>query len=448
MTRVIHPTSNLQSVAEQGAFLLNRGKGIYVYDAEGKEYIEGLSGLWCTALGYGNEELVETAAQQMRDFSFAHMFGGKSHTPGEELANQLSEMVPVKNGQVFFGNSGSDCNDTHVKLLRYYYQAIGKPEKRKIISRERAYHGITMAAACLTGIPGNHAHFDLPFDALGILRTDCPHYYRNALPGESEAEFVDRLANNLEQMILDEGPETIAAFIAEPVNGAGGVVVPPEGYFARVQALLKKYDILFLDDEVITGFGRTGQAFGADTFDLQPDMMSLAKALSSAYVPISAAVVRGDIFEAIKQTPGVFGHGYTYSGHPVACAVASKTLEIYQRDNLFAQAAENGAYLQQALARFKDHPLVGEVRGIGLMAGLELVANKATKQPFDGGAISIYCQTRCQEHGLITRAIYGNTMALCPPLIITRQQIDEMLDRLEIGLNQTLDFAAKAQLLG
>ena len=408
MSHILFPNTNLKTVREQGEFVLSRGRGVYVYDQYGREYIEGLSGLWCTALGYGNEEIAETAAEQMRTFSYGHMFGGKCHQPGIALADKLAEMVPIDNARVFFGNSGSDANDTHLKLLRYYYNAIGKPEKRKIITRDRAYHGVTIAAAALTGLPPYHTHFDLPFDALGILRVDCPHYYRNAEPGESETDFADRLAADLERLIIEERPETIGAFIAEPINGAGGVVVPPIGYFERIQSILARHDILFLDDEVITGFGRTGNRFGTDTFNLKPQMMTLAKALSSAYVPISASVIPGFMHEAIIEQSdqvGVFGHGYTYSGHPVAAAVALKVLEIYERDNIFAHAATVGDYLQYKLRKFNDHPLVGEVRGVGLIAAVELVANKSSGQAFAGGAVGKYCNDRCQTNGLIIRAL-------------------------------------------
>lgn len=448
MNQILFPTSNLKDVRDNGEFILNSGKGIYVYDEAGKEYIEGLAGLWCTSLGYGNEELAETAAEQMRTFSYGHMFGGKCHHPGLVLADKLAQIVPIDDARIFFGNSGSDANDSHLKLLRYYFNAIGKPEKRKIISRDRAYHGVTIAAASLTGLQTTHAHFDLPFDALGVLRTDCPHYYRNAEPGESESQFVDRLAANLERLIIDEGPDTIAAFIAEPVNGAGGVVVPPEGYFDRVQALLRKYDILFLDDEVITGFGRTGQVFGADTFDLNPQMMTLAKGLSSAYIPISASIIPGSMHDAIVEqsaSVGVFGHGYTYSGHPVAAAVAHKVIEIYERDGIYDNAARVGAYFQEKLGEFSDHPLVGEVRGVGLMAAVELVANKSSKQAFADGAVGQYCTARCQDNGLIIRPL-GNSIAFCPPLIITELQVDELIQRFSSALDATTAYVDSEEL--
>jgi 4-aminobutyrate--pyruvate transaminase len=339
---------------------------------------------------------------------------------------------------VFFGNSGSDANDSQIKLLRYYFNAIGKPGKRKIITRERAYHGVTVAAGSLTSLPANLAHFDPPLEALGILRTDHPHYYRGARGGESEAEFVERITGNLEKLILEEGPETIAAFIAEPVTGASGVIVPPVGYYEKVQAILDRYDILFWADEVITGFGRTGRVFGCESMHIEaPAMMSFAKQLSSAYYPISASVIRGDLYQAMvapSAEVGVFGHGFTYSGHPVACAAALKTLEIYERDGLYANAAAQGDYLQQRLAEFADIEAVGEVRGKGLIAAVELVEDRASKAP--AVELAKKATAAAQENGLIVRNVAGNALAVCPPLIITRDQVDELVDKFRRAIEQ------------
>ena len=360
-------------------------------------------------------------------------------------------MIPMDDAVISFGNSGSDANDTQIKLLRYYHQAIGKPECRKIISRDRSYHGVTVAAASLTGLPVTQNHFDLPVDALGILRTDHPHYYRGKLSGESEEQFVERIVGNLEKLIIDEGPDTIAAFIAEPITGASGVIVPPQGYYQKVQAVLDRYDIMFWADEVITGFGRTGNDFGCTTMGIEaPDMMSFAKQLSSAYMPISAAAIRRDVYEAmIEQSAnaGAFGHGYTYSGHPVACAVANKALEIYQRDQIFEKAAVTGDYLQQRIREFADHPLVGEVRGSGLAGAIELVANKQTGKPFANGAVGAYAQKAAQDQGLLIRAVAGSSLGICPPLIITTQQIDEMIEKLAVALDNSLDYCTQEQLL-
>ena len=440
MSAVIYPTTNFKATEQ---LVIDRGEGIYVYDKDGKQYLEGMAGLWCTSLGYGNQEIIAASNEQMKKMSFTHMFGGKTHQVGIDLANRLAEMVPVENAKVFFGNSGSDANDTHIKLLRYYFNALGKPEKRKIITRERAYHGVTVAAGSLTSLPANLTHFDSPIDALGILRTDHPHYYRGANNGESEAEFVNRITNNLEQLIVREGPETIAAFIAEPITGASGVIVPPAGYYEKVQTILQRYNILFWADEVITGFGRTGNDFGCTTMNIkQPDMMTLAKQMSSAYYPISASIIRGELYEAMVELSskvGVFGHGYTYSGHPVGCAIALKVLEIYQRDNIFKTAASTGDYLQRRLNVFSDHPLVGEVRGKGMIAALELVANKTTKAAFTDGSVGAKAVLACQHNGLIVRAVAGNSLALCPPLITTEAQVDEIMEKLGKALDSTLE---------
>lgn len=447
MTAMIYPTSNL---AEKDKFDIVRGEGVYVYDAKNVRYIEGMSGLWCTALGYGNKELITAISDQLHQLSFSHLFGGKTHGPGVALANKIASMVPIKDAKVFFGNSGSDANDTHYKMLRYYFNAIGKPEKRKIITRERAYHGVTVASGSLTSLPVNITHFDAPLDALNILRTDSPHYFNSRLPNESESQFVNRIVDNLEQLILREGPETIAAMIVEPITGASGVIVPPEGYYEKVQKLLHKYDILLWADEVITAFGRTGNDFGCTTMGIKPDLMTFAKQLSSAYFPISAAVIPGFMYDAmIEQSAanGVFGHGYTYSGHPVGCAAALKTLEIFDRDSIFEKAAAAGDYLHQQLKPFETHPLVGEIRGKGLIAAIELVPNKGTDERFADGKVGAFAQAACQRYGLIVRAVAGNSIALCPPLIITHAQIDEIIKILEKALADTLVFAKNTGLL-
>ena len=448
MSTIIYPTTNFKATE---TLTIERGEGAYVYDDKGNQYIEGMAGLWCTSLGYGNQELIEASNEQMQKLSYSHMFGGKTHQVGMDLSDKLSAMVPVKDSKIFFGNSGSDANDSHVKMLRYYFNAIGKPEKFKIIARERSYHGVTVAAASLTGLPINQNHFDLPIDALGILRTDAPHYYRGKKDGESEEQFVDRIVGNLEKLILEEGADTIAAFIAEPITGASGVIVPPKGYYEKVQALLNKHNILFWADEVITGFGRTGNAFGSDTMGIEsPDMMTLAKQLSSAYMPISASVIRGDMYDAmVDQTAqsGVFGHGYTYSSHPVACAVSLKTLEIYERDDIFGHAATIGEYMQSEMQKFKDHPLVGEIRGRGMIGAIELVANKQTGQAFSDPSVGYFLTQACQDHGLIIRVVAGFSAAFCPPLIINKAQVDEIIMKFGKALDDTLAYVSKQNLL-
>ncbi len=438
---LIHPYTNLDTHRSEGPTILESGKGIYVYDTDGKQYIEGMAGLWCTSLGYGNEELIETAREQLSKLSFTHLFGGKSHDPAIALAEKLKEISPAPASKIFFTCSGSEANDTQIKLAWYYNNARGLPEKKKIISRQRGYHGVTIATASLTGLPANHADFDLPIDR--ILHTACPHHYRDAQDGESEKDFSTRLANELDELIQQEGPGTIAAFIAEPVMGAGGVVIPPETYFAKIQAVLTKYDILFIVDEVICGFGRTGNMFGSQTYDLKPDTISVAKAITSAYCPLGAVTVSDEVYQAMldeSRKIGTFGHGYTYSGHPLSTAIGLKTLEIYERDNIVGHVQSVAPVFQSRLNALSSHPLVGEARGIGLLGAVELVADKASRTPFDPklGAAA-HASQMCQEEGLITRAIFGDALALCPPLIITEQQTHEMFDALERGLERSLD---------
>ena len=446
MTSMIYPTTN---PAMSETMVVARAEGPYIYDKQGKRYLEGMAGLWCTALGYGNEEIIEAAERQMRELSFSHMFGGKTHPSAIELADKLAAMVPMQDGRVFLGNSGSDANDTLLKLIRYHAEASGQPNRIKVMAREQGYHGVTLASAALTAIPTNRAHFQLPFEALGVLRTGSANYYRGASEGESEAEFVARRAQELEALILAEGPETIAAMIAEPVSGAGGVIVPPEGYFETIQAVLDRYGIWLWDDEVICGFGRLGTDFGASKMSMRPQMMTLAKALSSAYVPVSAAIVQGDIADCINASAtevGVFGHGYTYSGHPLGCAVASKVIDIYVRDKIFDHAAAVGDYLQGRLREFSDHPLVGEVSGVGMIGAVELVADRASKRPFDGMKVGQFCAKAAEDNGLIIRPLGGNRVAVCPPLIIETSHVDELIEKFGAALNLTLDWVTAEKL--
>ena len=447
MSSIIYPVTNLAAVEQLN---IVSGKGVYVYDDAGNQYLEGLSGLWCSALGYGNEELIAAINSQLKTLSYSHLFGGRTHPVVMELADKLATMLPVPDARIFFSNSGSEANDSHIKMLRYYSNAIGKPQKKKIIALDRGYHGVTVASASLTGLPVMHSHFDLPVEALGILRADCPHYFRGKVGDESEDEFVSRLLKSLEKLIFEEGAETIAAFIAEPLMGAGGVIVPPEGYLPKVQALLNEHDIFLWADEVICGFGRTGNDFGSTTMGIKPDLMSLAKQLSSAYVPISAAVVPGEMYEAMAQQSadvGMFGHGYTYTGHPVACAAALKALEIYERDDLFARAAKMGGHMQSRLQEYAGHELVGEVRGKGLIGAIELVANKETGQAFSDGQVGAFAQRACQDAGLLLRVVSGSSVAFCPPLIIEENQIDEMVEKFGTALAATLEYAKKENLI-
>ncbi len=446
---LIHPYTNLDAHRTVGPLVLEQARGIYVYDVDGKPYIEGMAGLWCASLGYGNEELVEAAASQMRKLSFTHIFSGRSHDPAIELAERLKEIAPMPVSKVFFGCSGSDANDTQVKLMWYYNNALGRPKKKKIISRLKGYHGVSIASASLTGLPNNHIDFDLPLT--GILHTSCPHHYRFGQEGESEEEFATRLAAELEEMILEQGPETVAAFIAEPVMGAGGVIVSPATYYEKIQAVLTKYDVLLIADEVITGFGRLGQMFGSPVMGMKPDTMSLAKAITSAYQPLSAVLLPEHMYQAMldeSRKIGTFGHGNTYAGHPVAAAVANKTLEIYTRENTVGHVQALTPLFQRRLRALMDHPLVGEARGVGLVGGLELVADKASKRAFSPKqGVAPKAVFFGQQEGVIVRAI-GDTIAICPPLIITAAEVDEMFDRITRAFDKTEAWVRKEGLRG
>jgi len=434
----VHGYTNLKKHEERGPLIITGGSGIRVTDDSGKSYIEGLAGLWCTSLGFQEDRLIDAATAALRKLPYYHGFAHKTAAVTIDLAEKLISIAPVPMSKVLFANSGSEANDLAIKLIWYYNNALGRPEKKKIISRNRAYHGITVATGSLTGLPPIHGDFDLPIDR--ILHTDCPHFYRFAEDGEMEQDFATRMAENLEKMIVDEGPDTVAAFFAEPVMGAGGVIVPPETYFDKIQAVLKKYDVLLLADEVICGFGRTGNLWGSQTFAMKPDMLTCAKALSSAYIPIAALMISEPIYQAlVKQSEklGLFGHGSTYAGHPVAAAVALETLKIYEERNIVEHVRAISPRLQDGLRRLADHPLVGEARGVGLVGALELVRDRDTGEPFDPKlGVGAYFQGQAEEEGLIIRAI-GDSLAVCPPLIIVEDEIDELLRCLGKALDAT-----------
>ena len=449
LAHMLHPATNLGLHHRAGPHVLTRAEGVYLWDNQGKQYIEGLAGLWCTALGYGVEELARVAYEQMTKLSYSQLFGSKTNEPSVLLAEKLAQLLPMEVDRFFFGLSGSDANDTQIKLQWYYNSAIGKPEKRKIISRWKGYHGVTIGSGSLTGLPPFHAHFNLPIEH--ILHTDAPYYYRGAEPGESEEDFSARLARSLEALIQQEGPDTVAAFIAEPVLGAGGVIVPPKGYYEAIQPVLKRHDIMLIDDEVICGFGRTGKPFGMQTLNMQPDTVSLAKAISSAYLPLSAVGIPDRLYEPLVELApevGNFAHGFTYSGHPVCAAVALRNLELMEEQDLFAHAERMSAPFQHRLKSLGAHPLVGDARGVGLIGALELVADKQTKANFAGSAgIGLFAQQAAQRHGLLTRALGGDVLALCPPLIVTEAQVHEIFDKLELALADTLAHAQREGLL-
>lgn len=445
----LHPYTHLRRHQDEGPLVITEGHGIYVRDEDGRDYIEGLSGLWCTSLGFSEPRLVRVAATEMAKLPFFYSFFGRGHDVGIDLAERLTSLAPVPMSKAFFTSSGSEANDTAIKLIWYYNNSRGLPKKKKIISRLKAYHGVTIASASLTGLPANHADFDLPIAR--ILHTDCPHHYRFAAAGESEEDFATRLAANLEAMILREGPDTVAALFAEPIMGAGGVLVPPATYFEKVQTVLRKYDVLFVCDEVINGFGRTGNLWGAQTCGIHPDIMTMAKALTSAYLPMGAVLISDEIYQGLVRESdklGIFGHGYTYTGHPVCAAVALETLRIYEERDIVGRARRLSPLLQQGMRRFADHPLVGEVRGAGLMAAVELVRDKPSKACFDpGSGVGAYLATRTMAHGLIVRAI-GDVIAFAPPLIITEPEIDLLLTRFGAALDETTDWAFREGLIG
>jgi len=440
----LHSYTNLPRHEEMGPLVLTHGKGIYVYDEQGREFIEGLGGLWCVSLGFGEEALVDAAVEQMRKLPFYHTFASSGTEPPVRLAERLKAIAPAPMSKVYFTNSGSEANDTVVKMVWYYNNALGRPQKKKIISRVKGYHGVTVASASLTGIPINHNDFDLPI--ANILHTDCPHHYRFGKPGESEEDFATRLADNLDKMIVAEGADTVAAFIAEPVMGAGGVIVPPATYFEKIQAVLKKHDVLMIADEVICGFGRTGNFWGSETYGIRPDILVCSKALSSGYLPISAVLINEAIYQGLvdeSRKIGVFGHGFTQSGNPTCAAVALRTLELMDERKLLEHVRAVAPRFQDRLRAFAGHPLVGEVRGVGLIGGVELVADKDTKASFDPARkVGIYLSERARENGLIIRSL-NDTVAFCPPLIIDEEQIDEMMKRFSKALDATWDWASK-----
>ena len=435
---LVHPYTNLKAHQTKGPLIISRGRGVNVYDDQGKEYIEGLAGLWCVSLGFNEPRLVDAARRQLEMLPYYHSFASKSHGPGIELAERILDLLPESMSKVLFNNSGSEANDTAIKLVWYYNNALGRPQKKKIVSRIKAYHGVTIASASLTGLPNNHRDFDLPIP--GIVHTGCPHHYRFAQAEESEEAFASRLAAELDALIEQEGPDTVAAFIAEPVMGAGGVLVPPPSYFDKIQPVLKKHDVLLIVDEVICGFGRLGTMFGLERFDIKPDMVVMAKQLTSGYQPMSATVISGAIYDALVQQSekiGVFAHGFTYSGHPVAAAVGVETLKIYEERRILDHVRSVMPHFQERLRQLGNHPLVGEARGMGLIGAVELVNDKQSKKSFNPavGAGPLAADLAL-ENGLVVRAM-GDAVAICPPLIINDGEIDQLFDRLSLTLDHT-----------
>src|ERR1700733_4561094 len=427
---LVHPQTNLATHLEEGPVVISRGQGIYVWDDSGQQFLDGAAGLWCASLGFASERLARVAYEQMRTLGYSHLYRGNTHEPGVDLVEKLLQIAPVPMSKVLFQCSGSEANDTAIKLVWYYHAAIGKPNKRKIIGRIMGYHGSTSAAISASGKADMHTDFGLPFP--DFRHTEYPHYYRRHHDGETEEQFATRMADALEAMIIAEGPDTVGGFIAEPVMGAGGGLTPPRTYWEKMQAVLRKYDVLFIADEGICGLGRTGNMWGSITYDLKPDMISSAKALSAGMQPISALMVNERVFAAMLDESnklGNFAHGFTYAGHPVATAVAMEVLRIYDEMDMVPHVQRVGAYMQQVLGRFISHPIVGDVRGVGLVVGIEMMADKATRTPFDparkAGAIA---DGHARAQGLIPRSI-GDRIAFSPPLIITEAEIDELAVR-------------------
>ena len=448
----MHSYTNARAHEEHGPLIIERGQGVRVFDNTGKGYIEAMAGLWSVAVGFGEQRLADAAHAQMSKLPFYHTFTHKGHGPSADLAERLVQLQPENLDapftKVLFTNSGSEANDTVVKLVRYWANARGLASKKKIISRIRGYHGVTLASASLTGLPYNHRSFDLPME--GVLHTACPHHWREGHEGESETDFVERCASDLRDMIEREGPDTIAAFIAEPVMGAGGVVVPPEGYWPAMQAVLRDHDILFVADEVICGLGRTGRRWGTETYDLQPDILTTSKQLSSSYLPISAVLMNDRVYQTVADHTaaiGTFGHGFTGAGHPVACAVALENLAIIDEKGLIERAARLAPHFAAGLDGFSDHPLVGEVRHVGLIGALELVTDKASKAALDApGQLGLRVNAHQQENGAINRNI-ADALCFCPPLVISEDELDELFAITRRSLDATADELAREGLL-
>jgi 4-aminobutyrate--pyruvate transaminase len=446
---LVHMQTNLRKHQKQGPHVIMRGQGCRVFDDSGRDYIDAVAGLWCASLGFGSERLAQVAAEQMRKLGYYHLYRHRSNEPAVALAETLLKIAPVPMARVVFQCSGSEANDTAVKLAWYYWNAVGQPQRTKVIARRMAYHGSTCAAVSLSGKPDMHAEFGLPFAP--FKHTEFPHYYRRHEPGETEEQFSARMAQALETLIQAEGPDTIAAFFAEPVMGAGGAIVPPQGYFEKVQQVLRKYDVLFVADEVICGFARTGEMWGSHTYALRPDMMTSAKALSAAMQPISAVLISERIHEAMlaqSDKLGNFAHGFTYAGHPVAAAVALEVQKIYAEMDIVARAKRLGPVLQSSLGRLKAHPLVGDVRGVGLILGMELMRDGETRIPFDSALnVGARVDTAAQQHGLLLRVV-GDRLVFAPPLVIEASEIEDISARLERALDDVADELKREGALG
>ncbi|WP_442110611.1 aspartate aminotransferase family protein [Pseudomonas sp. NUPR-001] len=428
------PFSDYKQLKEKGPRIITKAEGVHLWDSEGNKILDGMAGLWCVAIGYGREELVDVAAKQMRELPYYNLFFQTAHPPALELAKAVSAVAPEGMTHVFFTGSGSEGNDTNLRMVRHYWAVKGKPQKKVIIGRINGYHGSTVAGAALGGMSGMHAQSGTLPD---IVHIPQPYWFGEG--GDmTPDEFGVWAAEQLEKKILEVGEDNVAAFIAEPIQGAGGVIIPPETYWPKIKEILAKYDILFIADEVICGFGRTGEWFGSDYYDLKPDLMTIAKGLTSGYIPMGGVIVRDEVAKVVSEG-GDFNHGFTYSGHPVAAAVGLENLRILREEKIIDQVREETApYLQKRLRELSDHPLVGEVRGLGMLGAIELVKDKATRARYEGQGAGMICRQHCFDNGLIMRAV-GDTMIIAPPLVISREEIDELVEKARKCLDLTLE---------
>lgn len=445
----LHPFTQLKDFATGklgDPTVVETGKGIRITDATGKTLIDAFAGLYCVNVGYGRTEVADAISRQAHKLAYFHSYAAHTTEELATLSERLVRMAPGKMSKVFYGTSGSDANETQAKLVWYYNNLRGQPKKKKIISRERGYHGCSVVSGSLTGLSYYHDHMDLPFP--GILRTGAPHYYWGAEPGETERDFSARRAAELEALILREGPETVAAFIAEPVLGTGGLTPPPEGYWTAIQEVLRKYDVLLIADEVICGFGRVGTPFGSHLYGMEPDLVTVAKGLTSAYFPLSGAIVGEKVYRVMEDGAdrvGSFSHGYTYSGHPIGAAAANAVLDIVEKEDLAGKARDTGAYfLGRLKSVFAQMPIVGEVRGVGMMAALEFVADREKKVRFDANLkVGARVAAAARSRGLIARAMpHGDILGFAPPLVATRADIDEIVEISEKAVRQVMDELA------
>ncbi|MBM7345036.1 aminotransferase [Pantoea coffeiphila] len=451
-----HASTHLRDYAngELPGRVIVGGKGIYLKDYDGNEFIDGFSGLYCVNIGYGRDEVAEAIYKQAKELAYYHTYVGHSNLPLVELSEKIIAKVGLNMSKVYYGMSGSDANETQIKLVRYYNNILGRKQKKKIIARQRGYHGSSIAAGSLTGLAAFHDHFDLPID--GILHTEAPYYYHRAAEqqGISESEFSRYCAEQLEKMILAQGPETVAAFIGEPVLGTGGIVPPPENYWQEIQKVLDKYDVLLISDEVVCGFGRTGEEFGAHKYGMRPDLITIAKGLTSAYLPLSGVIVGEKVWKVLEQGTGEYGpigHGWTYSGHPLGAAAALANLEIIEREGLVSNAATTGAYFQKRMQEtFADHPLVGNVRGVGLLAALEFSPNKTVCQPFDSSLkVGARVSAAALENKLIARAMpQGDILGFAPPMVVNNGEVEEIISRTLKAVNRVSDELKASGYLG